>query len=199
MAKANERTAEVSRKTAETDVTAWVNLDGQGKAKVSSGIEFFDHMLALLARHSLIDLELKARGDLKVDAHHTVEDAGIVLGQALDQALGDRAGVRRYGAAAVPMDEALCLAAIDLGGRPYLVYDAEFPAARVGQFDVELIREFLIALTNNAKMNLHVHVPYGANTHHVAESIFKALARALRAAVEPDPRAAGVPSTKGKL
>jgi imidazoleglycerol-phosphate dehydratase len=136
---------------------------------------------------------------LKVDAHHTVEDIGIALGQALDQALGDRAGIRRFGAAAVPMDEALALAVVDLGGRAYLVYDAEFAADQVGEFDVELIREFLIALTNNVKANLHVHVPYGANTHHIAEAVFKALARALREAVEPDPRSPGIPSTKGRL
>ena len=199
MAKTKGRTAEVGRKTGETDITARINLDGTGRAEVASGVAFFDHMLTLLARHSLIDIALEARGDLAVDAHHTVEDVGIVLGQALDKALGDRAGIRRYGAAAVPMDEALCQTAIDLGGRPYLVYDAAFAAERVGEFDIELLREFLIALTNNVKMNLHIHVPYGANTHHIAEAIFKSLARALRTAVEPDPRSPGIPSTKGTI
>jgi len=194
-----DRTAEVKRKTGETDIAATVNLDGSGRAEVATGIGFFDHMLTLLARHSLIDVTVRAKGDLAVDAHHTVEDVGIVLGQAIDKALGDRAGVTRYGASAVPMDEALATAVIDLGGRPYLVYDARFPADQVGEFDIELIREFLIALANNVKMNAHVHVPYGANVHHVAEAIFKSLARAMRQAVEPDSRASGIPSTKGTL
>ena len=194
-----DRTAEVARKTGETEIAATVNLDGAGRAQIATGIGFFDHMLALLARHSLIDLTVKATGDLQVDAHHTVEDVGIVLGQAIDRALGDRAGITRYGAAAVPMDEALATAVIDLGGRPYMVYDARYPADQVGEFDVELIREFLIALANNVKMNAHVHVPYGANVHHIAEAIFKSLARALRQAVEPDARVSGVPSTKGTL
>ena len=201
MAKAERqnRTAEVTRTTGETDITVTVNLDGTGGAEVATGIGFFDHMLNLLARHALVDLAVRAKGDLQVDAHHTVEDVGIVLGQAIDRALGDRAGIRRVGAAAVPMDEALAACVIDLGGRPYLVYDAEYPTEQVGEFDIELVREFLIALTNHAKMNLHVHVPYGANTHHIAEAVFKSLARALREAVEPDPRASGVPSTKGTL
>jgi imidazoleglycerol-phosphate dehydratase len=198
MAKA-KRSAEVSRKTAETDVTVRADLDGQGRAEIATGVGFFDHMLTLLARHSLIDLAVTARGDLKVDAHHTVEDVGIVLGQALEKALGDRAGITRYGAAAVPMDESLATAVVDLGGRPYLVYDARYPADQVGDFDIELINEFLLALVNNAKMNLHIHVPYGANVHHIAEAVFKSLARALRQAVEPDPRSKGIPSTKGKL
>jgi len=195
----NARTAEVARKTGETNISVSVNLDGTGAADAATGIGFFDHMLALLARHSLIDLAVKAAGDLQVDAHHTVEDTGIVLGQAVDKALGDRAGIRRFGSATVPMDETLATCAVDLGGRPYLVYDAEYPTEQVGEFDVELVREFLIALVNNTKMNLHVRVPYGANTHHIAEAIFKSLARALRAATEPDPRASGVPSTKGTL
>ena len=195
----NERTAEVSRKTGETEITAWLNLDGVGRANATTGVGFFNHMLALLSKHSLVDLSLTAKGDLEVDAHHTVEDTGIVIGQALDRALGERAGIRRYGSSAVPMDEALAEAAVDLGGRPYLVYDAEFAAERVGEFDVELIREFLIALTSHARMTLHVRVPYGANVHHVAEAIFKSVARALREAVEPDPRQGGVPSTKGTL
>jgi imidazoleglycerol-phosphate dehydratase len=193
------RTADVSRKTGETDIAVRVNLDGSGKADITTGIGFFDHMLNLLSRHALVDLSVKAAGDLDVDAHHTVEDTGIVLGQAIDQALGDRAGIRRYGQATIPMDEALATCVIDLGGRPYLVYDAEYAADQVGDFDIELVREFLLALVNNVKMNLHVAVPYGANTHHIAESVFKSLARALRAAVEPDARATGVPSTKGTL
>ena len=199
MPKSKGRTAKAARQTGETDIAIQVNLDGAGTADISTGVAFFDHMLTLLARHSLIDLTVKARGDLAVDAHHTVEDIGIVLGQVIAEALGDRAGIGRYGAATLPMDEALCQVALDLGGRAYLVYDARFAADRVGEFDIELIREFLIALTNNLKMNLHIHVPYGANTHHIAEAIFKGLARALRAAVEPDPRSKGIPSTKGKL
>ena len=199
MAKRKGRIAEVARKTGETEITARVNLDGTGHAEIAPGLGFFEHMLPLLARHSLIDLSVTARGDLAVDGHHTVEDVGIVLGQALDQALGDRAGIVRYGSAAVPMDETLATAALDLGGRAYLVYMAEFPVDRIGDFDVELVREFLLALANNARMNLHVQVPYGANAHHLAEAIFKATARALRQAVEPDARATGVPSSKGTL
>jgi imidazoleglycerol-phosphate dehydratase len=199
MAKRKGRTAEVARRTGETEIAAQVNLDGTGQAEVATGLGFFDHMLTLLARHSLIDLSVTARGDLAVDGHHTVEDVGITLGQALDQALGDRAGIVRYGSATVPMDETLATAAIDLGGRPYLVYMAEFPVDRIGDFDVELVREFLLALANNARMNLHVQTPYGANAHHLAEAIFKATARALRQAVEPDPRAKGIPSSKGTL
>lgn len=199
MAKDTGRTAEVTRTTGETDITVAVGLDGAGAAEIATGIGFFDHMLTLLARHSLVDLTVRAKGDLEVDAHHTVEDVGITLGQAIDRALGDRAGIRRYGSASVPMDEVLANVALDLGGRPYLVYDAEFAVDRIGAFDVELVREFLIALVNHAKMNLHVNVPYGANGHHIAEGIFKALARALRAAVESDPRSSGIPSTKGTL
>jgi len=195
----NARTAEVARKTGETDIAVSVNLDGTGAGEIDTGIGFFDHMLSLLARHSLIDLAVKATGDLQVDAHHTVEDTGIVLGQAVDKALGDRAGIRRFGSATIPMDEALATCAVDLGGRPYLVYDAEYPTEQVGEFDVELVREFLIALVNNVRMNLHVRVPYGANAHHIAEAIFKSVARALRAAVERDPRASGIPSTKETL
>jgi len=196
---AEQRTAEVKRTTGETHVTVWLNLDGAGKADVSTGLGFFDHMLTLLARHSLIDMSVKAAGDLHVDGHHTVEDSGIVIGQALDKALGNRSGITRYGSATVPMDETLATVALDLGGRAYLVYDARYPVDRVGDFDVELIREFLIAMANNAKMNLHIHVPYGVNAHHIAEGVFKSLARALRQAVEPDPRVTGIPSTKGSL
>lgn len=195
----NARTAEVSRKTSETDIRVAVNLDGSGCGNISTGVEFFDHMLSALSRHSLIDLDVQATGDLGIDAHHTVEDVGIVIGQAIDKALGKRAGIRRYGSSSVPMDEARADVAIDIGGRPYLVYNARYATDRVGNFDIELIREFLLALATHLKMNLHVNVPYGANTHHIAEAVFKALAVALRAAVEPDPRRTGIPSTKGQL
>ncbi len=193
------RTAQVDRKTGETDISVRLNLDGSGRGEVSTGVEFFDHMLNSLSRHSLIDLQIRASGDLEVDAHHTVEDVGIVLGQALDKALGDRSGIRRYGSSSIPMDEALAEVSLDIGGRPYLVYQARFATERVGTFDIELVREFLLALSTHLKMNLHVTVPYGANTHHMAEAIFKALAVTLRAAVERDPRRSGIPSTKGQL
>jgi imidazoleglycerol-phosphate dehydratase len=193
------RTAEVTRKTGETDIRIRIDLDGQGRGNIATGVEFFDHMLNSLARHSLIDLDVQATGDLGVDAHHTVEDVGIVLGQAIDKALADRAGMRRYGSASVPMDEALASVALDIGGRPYLVYQARFATERVGSFDIELIREFLLALATHLKANLHVDVPYGANSHHIAEAVFKALAVALRQAVERDPRRSDVPSTKGQL
>lgn len=195
----NARTAEVSRKTSETDIRVTVNLDGSGCGNIGTGVEFFDHMLSALSRHSLIDLDVRAAGDLGIDAHHTVEDVGIVIGQAIDKALGERAGIRRYGSSSVPMDEARADVAVDIGGRPYLVYNARYATDRVGNFDIELIREFLLALATHLKMNLHVNVPYGANTHHIAEAVFKALAVALRAAVEPDPRRTGIPSTKGQL
>ena len=173
-----ERTAEVSRKTSETDITISVNLDGTGCGKIATGVEFFDHMLTSFSRHSLIDLAVRASGDLGIDAHHTVEDVGIVLGQAIDKALGERAGIRRYGSSSVPMDEALAQVALDIGGRPYLVYEARYATDRVGSFDIELIREFMLALATHLKMNLHVNVPYGANTHHIAEAIFKEIGRA---------------------
>lgn len=195
----NARTAEVSRKTSETDIRVAINLDGSGCGNISTGVEFFDHMLSALSRHSLIDLDVQATGDLGIDAHHTVEDVGIVIGQAIDQTLGQRAGIRRYGSSSVPMDEARADVAVDIGGRPYLVYNARYATDRVGNFDIELIREFLLALATHLKMNLHVNVPYGANTHHIAEAVFKALAVALRAAVELDSRRTGIPSTKGQL
>jgi imidazoleglycerol-phosphate dehydratase len=195
----SQRTAQITRQTGETRVQLSLNLDGSGQASAESGVGFFDHMIELLSRHSLIDLEISAEGDLEVDAHHTVEDVGIVLGQALEKALGDKRGIQRYGWALVPMDETLAQVAVDLSGRPAFVYKARFTRDTIGTFDVELIEEFLRALANNAKMNLHVLVPYGSNNHHIAEAIFKALAKALRMAVAPDPRSDAVPSTKGSL
>jgi imidazoleglycerol-phosphate dehydratase len=194
-----ERTAQLVRQTKESKVELAINLDGRGQATVSTGVGFFDHMLDLLSRHSLIDLDLTADGDLQVDGHHTVEDVGIVFGQALDKALGDKRGISRYGWAIVPMDESLAQVAIDLSGRAALVYKVTFGAAFIGDFQTELVEEFLRALSSNARMNLHVTVPYGTNNHHIAESIFKATAKALRQAVSRDPRIDDVPSTKGSL
>lgn len=200
MAKRNNgRTAEISRETKETKVRLSVNLDGSGKGSIHTGVGFFDHMLDLLSRHSLIDLEVEADGDLEVDAHHTVEDVGIALGQALERALGDKRGISRYGWAIVPMDESLAQVAIDLSGRPAFVFNVKFAGQTIGTFPTELVEEFLKAVCTNAKMNLHVAVPYGTNSHHIAEAIFKATARALRQAVSLDPRSEDVPSTKGSL
>ena len=195
------RKANVKRKTKETNIAVSVNIDGSGVLQGATGIGFFDHMLELLARHSLMDLNLKVVGDLKVDAHHTVEDVGIVLGQALDNALGDRKGIRRYGWALVPMDEALAEAAIDLGGRPYFAYRVKLPGAKakVGNFDVELVQEFFQALAFNAKMNLHMSLRTGKNLHHIAEALFKGFARAFDQAADFDNRVKDVPSTKGTL
>lgn len=193
------RKAEISRETKETRVRVSLDLDGTGKSVPKTGVGFFDHMLDLLARHSLIDLDISAEGDLQVDAHHTVEDVGIVLGQAFEKALGDKRGIQRYGWAIVPMDESLAQVAIDLSGRPAFVFRVEFKGEAIGNFPVELIEEFFKALAVNAKMNLHVYVPYGGNNHHISEAIFKATARALRLAVSQDPRNNEVPSTKGTL
>lgn len=194
------RTGKVSRATKETDVTVSVNLDGTGRAEISTGIGFLDHMLDLLARHSRIDIAVKAKGDLHVDHHHTTEDVGIVLGQAVKQALGDLRGITRYADVHIPMDEALSRVAIDVSGRPVLVFRVQFPRDKIGEFDVDLVREFFHAFASNAGMTLHVETFYGENSHHVAESCFKGLARALRAAVAIDPAAKGeVPSTKGSL
>lgn len=194
------RSANVQRKTKETEIDIAIDLDGTGTHDNATGVGFFDHMLDQLARHSLIDLEVRAKGDLHIDDHHTVEDTGIALGQALRQALGDMAGIRRYGEATVPMDETLTRAALDISGRPFLVWRVEFTRDRIGGFDVELVREFFQALAQNAGIGLHVENFYGVNSHHIAESCFKAVARALRAAVEEDPRSSGaVPSTKGRL
>jgi imidazoleglycerol-phosphate dehydratase len=194
------REGRIERTTNETDVAVTVNLDGSGAYQVDTGIGFLDHMLAQLARHALIDLEVRAKGDLHIDAHHTTEDTGIALGQALDQALGARTGIARYGHAYLPMDEALTRAALDLSGRAFLVWKVAFKRDKIGSFDTELVREFFQALAGNARMTLHVETLYGENDHHVAESCFKALARALRMGVEIDPRKADqVPSTKGAL
>jgi imidazoleglycerol-phosphate dehydratase len=187
------------RQTGETSVDLKLVLEGTGKATVATGVGFFDHMLTLLARHSLIDLEVKASGDLHVDAHHTVEDVGICFGRALTQALGDKAGVRRYGDATVPMDETLVTAAIDLSGRPYCVWKADVPRDTLGTFNTELAEEFWRAVASSAAITLHVVLHHGANAHHIVEGIFKACARALRSAVEADPSGGGIPSTKGVL
>ena len=195
------RTASLSRQTKETQVQLSVNLDGTGQCSVRTGVGFLDHMLDLLARHSLIDLKVEATGDLHVDAHHTVEDVGIVLGQAIEKSVGDKKGIHRYGWALVPMDETLAQVAVDLSGRPAFVFNVKFTGATIGQqFPVELVDEFFKSVATNARMNLHVNVPYGTNNHHIAEAIFKATAKALRQAVSFDPRNEGnVPSTKGSL
>ena len=186
------------RKTAETEISLSLDLDG-GEASVSTGIGFLDHMLDLLARHGRLGLRVEASGDLETGAHHTTEDVGIVLGQALDEALGDRAGIRRFGQALVPMDEALAECAIDISGRPLCAFDAELPATSIAGFDAELAEEFFRSVANNAKLTLHVSVRYGSNVHHIVEACFKAFARALRDAVSVEPGETGVPSTKGTL
>ena len=193
------RSAIISRQTAETKVELKLNLDGTGHAHIRTGVGFLDHMLTLLAKHAVIDLEIEAQGDLQVDQHHTVEDVGICLGQALKQALGDKTGIRRYGFFTLPMEETLCTTALDLSGRYYLVFNAEFPSAKIGDFDSELVEDFWQSTAANALCNLHINVPYGRNSHHIAEAIFKSTARALRQAVETDPRLPGIPSTKGVL
>jgi imidazoleglycerol-phosphate dehydratase len=194
------RRATIERRTAETDVTVTVDLDGTGRARAETGVGFLDHMLDLLARHALIDLEVSAKGDTRVDFHHTTEDVGIVLGQALRKALGDLKGIRRYGDVHLPMDEALTRVALDISGRPFLVWRTAFPAQKVGDFDTELVREFFQGFATHAGITLHVETLYGANAHHIAESCFKGLARALRTAIEIDPRTRDeVPSTKGRL
>ena len=194
------RKASVKRKTKETDVEVAVDLDGIGASSISTGVGFFDHMLDLLARHSRIDLTIKAKGDLHIDQHHTTEDVGIALGQAVKQALGDMKGITRYASVDMPMDETLTRVALDISGRPFLVFKAEFGRAKIGEFDTVLVQEWFQAFAMNAGVTLHVETLYGENSHHIAESCFKGLARALRAAVAIDPRAAGeVPSTKGQL
>lgn len=193
------RNAGIERNTAETKIKLSLELDGSGSYKVDTSVPFLDHMLALFARHGHFDLTVEASGDIEVDYHHTVEDIGIVLGQALKQALGDMKGIRRYGEAKVPMDEALAEAVVDISGRPGLVYNVGLPKGKVGEFDVELAYDFFKALTNHAGMTLHVSVPYGENLHHIIEAEFKAVARCLDAAASLDPRTKGVPSTKGVL
>ena len=194
------RTATVSRATLETRIQLSLDLDGTGTARLATAIPFLDHMLDQIARHGMIDLDIQAEGDLPVDAHHTVEDIGITLGQAIRQALGDKTGIRRYGHAYVPLDEALSRVVIDFSGRPGLEYHVDFPRARIGDFDVDLIREFFQGLVNHAQATLHIDNLRGRNAHHIAETVFKAFGRALRMAVEPDPRMQGItPSTKGSL
>jgi imidazoleglycerol-phosphate dehydratase len=194
-----KRSVTKSRKTKETDIRVSLNLDGSGQYEISTGIPFFDHMLAQLARHGQMDLTIAAKGDLEIDGHHTVEDVGWVLGQALYEALGDRRGITRFGYAYVPLDEALTRVVVDLSGRPYLVYHAEFKVPRIGDLQAELIEEFLKALVQEGKFNLHVENLYGRNQHHIAETIFKATAKALRMATRVDADATDIPSTKGVL
>jgi imidazoleglycerol-phosphate dehydratase len=193
------RSAEINRRTAETEIDVSLALDGTGSGERDTGVGFFDHMLDLLARHGRIDLDVRARGDLQTGAHHTVEDVGICVGQALDRALGDRAGIARYGEATVPMDEARAACAIDISGRGLCLFEASLPPGAIGNFDHELAEEFFRALAINAKLTLHLTVQSGTNAHHVIEATFKALARALRSAVALDPTEQGVPSTKGTL
>jgi imidazoleglycerol-phosphate dehydratase len=194
------RQASVERKTTETQVTCTVNLDGTGAFDVKTGVGFFDHMMEQLARHSLVDITLTAKGDLHIDDHHTVEDCGIALGQAIAKALGDRKGIRRYGSCDLPMDETLSRCAIDVSGRPFLIFKAAYPRDKIGSFDTELVREWFQAFAMNAGITLHLENTYGENAHHIAEASFKALARALRDAVEIDPRQKDrIPSTKGSL
>ncbi len=193
------RTSTIHRQTGETDIHVSINLDGTGAGKRETGIGFFDHMLDLFAKHSLIDLEVKAKGDLHVDDHHTSEDVGIALGQAIHEALGDRAGVRRYGHFTLPMDECLVTAAVDMGGRYAFEYNASIGPAKIGTFDSELVEHFWQSFAANANCNFHVVLHYGRNSHHIAEAVFKATARAIRMAVEADPRSPGIPSTKGVL
>ena len=195
----DKRTATLKRTTKETDIEITFDIDGAGEANVGSGIGFFDHMLILFAKHGLFSLTVKAQGDLVIDGHHTVEDIGIVLGQALAKAAGDKAGIRRYGHVYVPMDEALVLVVVDFSGRPFLAFDAELGQGRIGEFDVELTEEFLRAVSVNAGLTLHVKVLAGKNRHHIVEAIFKALGRALSQSLERDPRVQGVPSSKGML
>lgn len=193
------RTAECRRKTKETDITLSLNLDGQGKSEIDTGIPFFDHMLDGFARHGLFDLNVRVKGDIEVDSHHTIEDTGIVLGQAIAKALGDKAGIRRYGYFILPMDETLALAAIDLSGRPYLKYQADFTADRLGSMDMEMVREFFYAVSYSAGMNLHLKIMEPGNNHHMAEALFKAFGKALDMAVSDEPRMKEVWSTKGSL
>lgn len=193
------RTAVINRKTKETDISLEINLDGEGAYSVSTGIGFFDHMMELFSKHSLIDINLDVSGDLNVDCHHSIEDAGIVIGQAIKEALGDKKSIRRYGSFSVPMDESLATVNVDLSGRPYLVFNAKFSKSTAGDMDVETVEEFMMAVCTNAGMTIHVNVPYGSNNHHMIEAIYKALARALRIAVSIDDRVVGIPSTKGIL
>ena len=192
-----ERKSKIQRKTNETDIVVELNLDGEGRYEINSGVGFFDHMLTHLSKHSKIDMVLKATGDLEIDAHHTIEDVGICLGEAICEALGDKTGIARYGHSIVPMEDAKAEVTVDLSGRPFLVYKAEFPSEKIGEFDVECVEEFLRSFSTVGKFNLHTEVPYGANSHHIAEAIFKALGQAIGAAVKVV--GTDVPSTKGVL
>ena len=193
------RTAQIQRRTSETEIQLKLELDGIGQSRAETGVGFLDHMLALLAKHGAMDLDVQASGDLEVDQHHTVEDVGICLGQALKEALGDKSGIRRYGHFALPMEETLVSSVVDLGGRAFFVFNAEFPTPKIGQFDSELVADFWQAFSSNALCNLHVNLVYGRNSHHIAEAVFKTTARALRMAAQPDARIKDVPSTKGSL
>jgi imidazoleglycerol-phosphate dehydratase len=194
------RTAKVERRTKETDIKLTINLDGEGRYNIDTSIPFLDHMLSLMCKHGLFDIKVKAKGDIDIDDHHTVEDVGIVLGKALKQALGDMKGISRYGHSSLPMDEALALVSLDVSGRPYLVYRVEFPKrSKLRNFDPDLVEDFLQAFAGNSGITLHIESPYGRNTHHIIEAVFKALGRALRQAVSIDPRVKGVPSTKRVL
>ena len=193
------RTSQLERQTAETSIELRLNLDGSGKNEIFTGVGFLDHMLVLFARHALVDLQVRAQGDLQVDAHHTTEDVGICLGQALRECLGDKTGIRRYGHMVLPMEETLVTAAVDFSGRSYLVFNAPMPSPKIGDFDSELIEDFWQAFAANAHCNLHILLHYGRNTHHIAEAIFKAAARAVRIAAEIDNRQTGIPSSKGIL
>ena len=193
------RTAEIERQTLETNIQLCLNLDGEGKTEIETGIGFLDHMLVLLAKHAFLDLSVKASGDLAVDSHHTVEDCGIVLGQALKQAIGNKTGIHRYGSCFIPMDEALAQVVLDFSGRPYLVFEAEIPKITLGNYDTEMTEEFFRAVAVASGMTLHIRVLYGKNVHHIIEAVFKAFARALAEAVAADPRVQGVMSSKGAL
>jgi imidazoleglycerol-phosphate dehydratase len=193
------RAARIQRKTAETEIVVHLELDGSGRSQIHTGVGFFDHMLELVARHAAMDIEVTAQGDLHVDQHHTVEDVGICFGRAILQSLGDKSGIRRYGHFTLPMEETLVTAAVDLSGRYAFVFQADFPSPKIGDFDSELVEDFWQATAANALCNLHILVHYGRNSHHMSEAVFKGVARALRMAVEPDPRLTGVPSTKGTL
>jgi imidazoleglycerol-phosphate dehydratase len=192
-----DRTAEIKRKTNETDIKLNINLDGEGRYDINTGVGFLDHMIAHLSKHSGIDINISAKGDYEIDDHHTVEDVGIALGGCIDKALSDKKGIRRYGFSAVPMEDALAETAIDLSGRPFCVYNAAYPTEKIGTFDTELIEEFLRAMVNNARLNLHVNVRYGTNSHHIAEAVFKSLGQSLRKAVRIV--SDDIPSTKGTL
>ncbi len=193
------RTATIDRTTKETNISLTLDLDGRGEHRIESGVPFLDHMLTQIARHGFFDLQIKARGDLQIDAHHTVEDLGICLGEAFKKALGDKSGVRRYGRGSMPMHEALAAVVLDFSGRPFLVYNVPLPKAQVGNFELELVEEFFTAFCNHAGANVHVNLAYGDNLHHIVEAVFKAFARALDEATQLDPRIEGVLSSKGKL